>query len=173
MDTSADVHKDRALALMRELGGLSSKALLVACAHGDLEAAAYLIQHQGADTYFLKSTDRATPLHIAVYHGHLDVARLLVKEFDVDVAVTFNKGVTALHIAAQTGNAEAARVLVEELGAPTESRTSDGWTPIHVATLGKHKNVVRALAALGADTGGGRGGEHLQWRQATACRHGS
>ena len=62
--------------------------------------------------------------------------------------------------------------MIEELGAPTESRTSDGWTPIHVATLGKHKGVVRALAALGADPKareGDTGGTLLHIAARAAC----
>ena len=175
-NTAAQDCELRAYELVRACGGLSSKALLAACAKGDREVAAYLIQHLGADIYCRPPADYFTPLHISVVYGHLDVARMLVKAFGVDVAVTSNRGDTPLHFAAEMGNAETVRVLVTELGAPIEARDVYGMTPLirainERAWRGKFNiDVVRTLLSLGADVGA-RGGDKGRTALHHAVRH--
>ena len=52
--------------------------------------------------------DKWTPLHIAAYHGHLDVVKSLVAE-GVDVNRRVDEGQTALHMAAKNGHTEVVR----------------------------------------------------------------
>ena len=49
-----------------------------------------------------------------MHNDHIDVVRMLVKEFGVDVAVAYDEGRTALHVAASEGHSEAVRVLVSD-----------------------------------------------------------
>ena len=78
-----------------------------------------------------RSSDGATPLMIAAYHGRLDAFSVLIKRKS-DPSLKNNNGWTLLHYSAQGGN----EVIIEKLlslGLDIDSRSSDGATPLMIA----------------------------------------
>jgi len=84
-----------------------------------------------------------TPLLIACYDGHVDVARLLLAHgAEVDRA---NKlGGTPLFIACLSGHVDAARLLLDK-GADVNKADKNDWTPLDIAKSQGHSSIVALL----------------------------
>ena len=85
-------------------------------------------------------------------NGHLEVIRVLVKEFGADAgAKTHLEGYTLLHIAAEYGHHEMMRAFVKEFGADVGAKDKQGRSPLHVAPHGCSTEAVSMLIKEGAD----------------------
>jgi len=92
-----------------------------------------------------------TPLHWAVYKGHLEVvSRLLARGAQIDAVTKFRS--TLLHLAASGGHPEVVSLLLAR-GAKTGAVNRSGQTPLHLAASEGHLEVVNLLLAGGAQTG--------------------
>ena len=104
--------------------------------------------------------DGMTVLHLAVFFGHPETARLaLERGADLHArAVPFGTPM-ALHSAVAGNHASAVRVLLEA-GADANAEQTSGWRPLHSAAQHGNLEVVRLLLEHGADpdlrTHGGR-----------------
>jgi len=85
-----------------------------------------------------------TPLHWAVFGGHVDVAGFLIsKGADVD-RLTKYSGSTPLRVACSKGQSACVELLLAH-GADANAINRDGWTPLMTASLCGHLRVVRSL----------------------------
>ena len=106
------------------------------------------------------SRDGMTVLHLAVFFGHPETARLALDRGAAlhARAVPFGTPMP-LHSAVAGNHASAVRVLLEAGADPNAEQTS-GWRPLHSAAQHGNLEIVRLLLQHGADpdlrTGGGR-----------------
>jgi len=117
--------------------------LLCAAKHGDVDAAQRFLD-QGAD---VNAKDEAglTPLHLAAWRSHVEVARLLIQR-----GAEVNSGrITPLDWAASHGQKDVVKLLVAN-GADIHVK-SGLCTPLHFALSGGDKDTVMLLVAKGAD----------------------
>jgi uncharacterized protein len=97
------------------------------------------------------SPDGFTPLHLAAFFGHIDVASDLVRRgADLRAVARNAMAVTPLHSAAAAGRSGVAKLLVDA-GAPVDGRQAGGWTPLHSAAQNGDTGLVGFLLARGAD----------------------
>ena len=90
-----------------------------------------------------------TPLHLAVFRGNLDLARMLVVDGHANVDVTNERARTALHVATHMGHLDIARMLVVDGQASVDITDKDGLTPLHEAAYHDHLDVARVLVVDG------------------------
>jgi uncharacterized protein len=97
------------------------------------------------------SADGFTPLHLAAFFGHPEIARILIRQ-SADVSATSKNPmkVTPLHSAAAAHNREIVRLLLEN-DAPADVRQEGGWTPLHEAAQNGDLEMVRDLLQHRAD----------------------
>ena len=86
-----------------------------------------------------------TPLHIAMYSGDLDAARMLVVDGYAYVGIANNIGWTPLHWAASSGHLDVARMLAIDGHANVDITDNYGRTPLHEAVYQGHLDVARML----------------------------
>ncbi|GLV79356.1 ankyrin repeat domain-containing protein [Streptomyces hygroscopicus] len=121
-------------------------ALLVAARDGHTEMVRVLIAG-GADVNATEPTFGAVPLHKAVYNGHADITRLLVKADGIDLDFQgATNGYTPLHDALWHGYEDCADVLIKA-GARLDLVGHDGKTPrdIAVDSFGLDHRLVKVL----------------------------
>ncbi|MGA9669286.1 MAG: ankyrin repeat domain-containing protein [Terracidiphilus sp.] len=90
-----------------------------------------------------------TPLHIAAFSDHADVAKLLIAD-KADVNAKANNGSTPLHLAAAKGNKDMVELLLAS-GADVNAVDHDGWSPLHSATTWGHKDIEDLLRQHNAE----------------------
>ena len=91
-------------------------------------------------------------VHAAASYNHLDLLRVLIRDFGVDVNIRDEDGESALFV---VETVEAARVLVEELGADMSIRGSEGTTPREkIEAEGDFTTVSRYLSRIEAGNRG-------------------
>ena len=165
-----------------------------ACVRADVEAAKDAMKHACTRGYLIvcrwfihfgvcsdvnKPTDAdgATPLHIAVYHGHLPVVRYLTVDANANVnqptAIDgITGGCTALFIAVQNQNYDLAHFLASEANADVNQGTIKcGATPLMVAASNQHLKLVRYIIQMGADVNSARKNGDTAF--GFACDHGN
>lgn len=138
-------------------------ALHFAAQSGDAESTSLLVDHGAAIDD--RAADGQSPLVLAVFSGHADVARVLLdRGADANAA---GAGYTALHAAAMRGDLATTSALLAKganpnapltQGSPVRRfasqwalpRTFLGATPLFVAAAYREAAVVRALVAAGA-----------------------
>jgi ankyrin repeat protein len=115
---------------------------------GDFGKVAALLKHKPG---LVSSKDDygSTPLHVAVYEGHKNVAELLLAK-GAEVNATDIDGSTPLHVAAYEGHKGMAELLLANK-AKVNARDRNGQTPLHEAAVKGYKDVVELLLANGAD----------------------
>ena len=97
-----------------------------------------------------KTVEGFTPLQLAAYNGHVDIAQRLIEvkpEMSPDIW-----GATPLHKAAENGHHHALQPLIDA-GAEIEASDNQGLTALHLASLGGHLEVTQRLLQAGAIAG--------------------
>lgn len=88
-----------------------------------------------------------TPLEIAAFNGHKDVAEFLLAN-KADVNAKAKNGSTALHLAAAKGDAGIVELLLAN-NADVNALDNEGWSPMHSAVFWSQKETADLLAAKG------------------------
>ncbi|KAI9856206.1 MAG: hypothetical protein M1813_009223 [Trichoglossum hirsutum] len=84
-----------------------------------------------------------TPLQVAAFHGHVAVAKLLLKS-GADILAGDSQRLTALHFAAGNGQEAIVRLLADK-GAHVEAKSNSGWTALHIAAMKGQDAMVQLL----------------------------
>lgn len=109
---------------------------------GETERARELVE---ADRSLARGTSpEGPPLTLwAVYHGHPEIADLLLRHGAEVDAFT----------AAALGRTDQLRVLLDRGEATVSDRSADGWTPLHLAAFFGHRDTAEILIERGAELG--------------------
>ncbi len=121
-----------------------------ACVAGQTDK---VISAIGENNSLLEShnTDGWTPLHLAAFFGHPELAQaLLDKGAQIDVRSTNSMKNTPLHAAAAGGKTNLVQILLKR-GADVNARQEGGWTALHAAAQAGNRPLVEALLADSAD----------------------
>ena len=120
------------------------------CVAGQTEA---VLKEIDADPKLLEthSSDGSTPLHLAAFFGHPELAKaLLNRGADVDARSTNAMKNTPLHAAAAGRNVNVMRLLLES-GADVNALQHGGWTALHSAAQTGDREMAEVLLTGGAD----------------------
>ncbi len=97
------------------------------------------------------SRDGFTPLQLACYFGHFEVAKWLVEQgADVEAVARNAQKIRPIHAAVASGNVEIVRLLLEN-GADVNARQETGVTALHSAAHRGNLALVELLVRQGAD----------------------
>jgi hypothetical protein len=114
---------------------------------GDLAKVQSLVKE---DPKLVSSVDAQygqTPLHIAAFNDHKDVAEFLLAN-KADVNAKSKNGSTPLHLAAARGNKDIVELLLANK-AEINALDNDGWSPVHSAVTWHQKEIEDLLIAKG------------------------
>ena len=100
-------------------------------------------ENEGTDIH-LKTNTGSNCLHIAAFHGHLNLCRKLVNECKFDVQSTNDNGLTALHCSAQNGSYELVNFFTDE-GTDIQLKTFCGHNCLHIAALNGNLYLCKIL----------------------------
>jgi len=141
-------------------GGFQLMPLIAALGGKHFGVVELLLRNGAHVSVDLRSTGGRTPLHSAVYYGHVDVTQFLL-EHNADVNARDSDGRTPLHNPSEganlTKNPTILRRLVEIVplllrhGADINAREHDGSTPLHSAANFGVVEVARVLLENGAN----------------------
>ncbi|XP_051119200.1 uncharacterized protein LOC127243293 [Andrographis paniculata] len=124
-----------------------SEQLHTAARSGDLKAVQAIC---AANPLAVNSRDRhsRTPLHLAAWSGHAEVANYLCKnKAEASAAAMDDMG--AIHFAAQKGHLEVIQILVAA-GVSIKSTNRKGMTALHYAAQGSNQELIKYLLRKGA-----------------------
>jgi ankyrin repeat protein len=97
------------------------------------------------------ASDGFTALHLAVFFGRHEAARLLLERgADVNAVARNEMRVMPLHSAVAGGHREICELLLQH-GAEVNARQHEGWTPLHGAAEHGDDELVDMLLVSGAD----------------------
>lgn len=94
--------------------------------------------------------DFSTPLHAAVRHGKINLAKNLVMN-GAKVNVYNDEGLTPLHCAVQNGNPELVQYLIDHGAFLNVPEQSQGSTELHLAIAMGYTDITEILMEKGAD----------------------
>lgn len=98
-----------------------------------------------------RSSDGWTPLHLAAFFGHAELAKaLLNRGAAIEALATNAMQNTPLHAAAAGSQVPLVTLLLEQ-GANPNARQHGGWTALHAAAQTGNRTLAEALLAHGAD----------------------
>ncbi|KAL6697151.1 ankyrin repeat-containing domain protein [Trichoderma pleuroticola] len=106
------------------------------------------INHLG-DYANSKDSQKKTPLHLAVEHGHKDFVQQLLELPQVEVNVRGYRDLTPLQVACKKGDDHIAEILLDA-GANVDAG-GDEATPLHHAVQEQMESTVKLLTERGAD----------------------
>lgn len=132
------------------LFGLNPKLdIFQACVAGEVTAVLSEIDRDPA-LLEKRSPDGWTPLHLAAFFGHPELAAaLLDRGAQVDARSTNSMKNTPLHAAAAGGHADVVDLLAKR-GADPNAQQEGGWTALHSAAQAGNREMVSVLVANGA-----------------------
>jgi hypothetical protein len=134
--------------LLRQAG--AAVHIFEMAALGDLEALQAEVAEWPEDIHEF-SRDGFTPLQLACYFGHADVARWLVEQgADVEAVARNPQKIRPIHAAVASGNLEIVRMLLEK-GVDVNARQEAGVTALHSAAHRGNLALVKLLVEHGAD----------------------
>ncbi len=97
-----------------------------------------------------KSSDGWTPLHLAAFFGHAELAdALLARRAEIDAQSSNAMKNTPLHAAAAGGQVALVELLLKR-GANPNAKQEGGWTALHAAAQAGNREMVEVLIANGA-----------------------
>ena len=96
-----------------------------------------------------RDVNKSTPLHLASWEGHTEVARLLIDR-GANITARDKHKSTPLHLASERGHMELAQLLVGR-GAAMTVQDRLGSTPLHLALMFHHTELAQFLVERGAD----------------------
>ena len=117
-------------------------ALVFAAESGFTRIVELLCKH-GADVN-LPTYPGSTPLSIAIYFGHVEAVRVLLRAPGVRVNQGNRTGVTPLGVATRQGRKDIVRMLLRK-GADPNRADINGVAPLHVACLKGYTDIARML----------------------------
>lgn len=122
----------------------SHSALSLAAANNDAAVAKLLLDH-GADVNLGIPEMLRTPLHIAVFHGYLEIADLLIAH-KADVRAKDCLGLNIAHHAIDANKFDAVVYCIDNLGIHTETRDNNGLTLLLRAIVSQASlDIIRFL----------------------------
>ncbi|KAH6651251.1 ankyrin repeat-containing domain protein, partial [Chaetomium tenue] len=139
--------------LMKDQRGMDHRdedghtALSLAASLGHIRVARLLLESKA-----LLGNSFKPPLTLAAEKGHRNVVEMLL-DHGVDYRMLLENGDTALHRAAAKGHSEVVQVLLPHFknDGVLNHKNRAGQIPLFVAVCGGHADVVKVLAAAGAD----------------------
>ena len=139
--------------IIRMIKGIIKGSLHGDCERGDIEGVKRHLA-DGADVNAKRKSndilcDRETPLHIAAFEGHTEIAELLIAR-GADVHAKDKNDNTPLHTSANMGAKEIAELLISK-GVNVKATNEFVRTPLHYASCRGSKEIVELLIAKGAD----------------------
>lgn len=132
----------------------SNTSLHLAAAHGFVDIADYLIQAGHEKVEISRNADHDTPLMLAAKSGHVEVGKLLVKEFPRCIPLVNKLWLDALSLCSQhPASTGLIPVLLNDESFPASPhvRDQDGNTPLHHASASGSLKALRILLASGAN----------------------
>ncbi len=111
-----------------------------------------VLKRIAADTGLLEShsNDGWTPLHLAAFFGHKELAEALLKQgAQVDARSTNTMKNTPLHAATAGRQVELMKLLLEH-GANPDATQEGGWTALHAAAQNGDRDMIEVLLANNA-----------------------
>ena len=113
-------------------------ALHYSVKNGNYEMIKFFID-MGSDIY-LKVNDGSNCLHIAALHGHFNLSKMLLDNYNFDIHFANNEGVTALHFAAKNGNFELFLYLLDK-GSDIYRKTKSMLNVLHFSSYSGHFDI--------------------------------
>lgn len=121
------------------------------CAVGRLDAVKRMIGARGSKVIDSHSQDGFTPLSLACFFGHQEVAAYLVNQgANVNLAATNPMRVAPIHAAVAARSFWIVQMLVKA-GADVNQPQQQGWCPLHAAAQHGDAETVKLLLENGAD----------------------
>lgn len=123
-------------------------------AKGGHTAAVEFLLKKGADIT-AQATNDGNALHIAICHGHTDVATLLMSQGAASDTIArapcdILDNEIPLHTASRVGNVAVVRLLLDH-GIPITAKTRKSETPLHIAAKKGHEPIAALLLERGAE----------------------
>ena len=131
-----------------DVRGIYGRTPLTSTSRGHRELVEWLLGH-GADPNIRGENFFFTALHIAAYHGQVEISRILLKH-KADRNALDQNGRTPLHSASKRGDINLARLLLEH-GVDVNVQDNERSTALHLASEKSEFEVTRLLLEHGAD----------------------
>jgi ankyrin repeat protein len=125
--------------------------LKFAAANGFTNVVKKLVRECKVDPNTKEDGDHWTLLHWAVFGGHREVAKVLLRDFDSNVDARDFFGRTPVYMAVENGDTEVTIMLAKEFHADVTISDVLGYTPLHKAVKEGQIDMVRILVELGTD----------------------
>ena len=122
----------------------------IAARDGDMQSVECELQYTDVDINKKDGPGHQwTPLHIAVFKGHVEITSVLI-DAGVDVNCTTINEITPLHTAAQNGFVNICIDLIDH-GAVINAEDIWGATPLYYAVSSSNERIVWLLLKMGAN----------------------
>ncbi|KAL1868526.1 hypothetical protein Daus18300_005960 [Diaporthe australafricana] len=106
-----------------------------------------------------------TALHLAAYHGHERIARLILDHDATCSSLTDGNGLLPLHVASENGRKSLVELLMKLGESHIRQKSTKGLTSLHLAASNGHEAIVTSLLDHGANVeeGDQDGWTSLHW----------